>query len=598
MDDDVSRSLAELRRRELVDRMHEQLDELLAARDQTERLLRAIVEIGSELDLGATLERIVVAARDLIDAPYGAIGIRGQHGAIATFVHSGIDAETEHQIGRLPVGKGLLGVPLTNGQPLRLSDLTTHAAVVGFPEHHPQMRAFLGVPMTVRGEVFGTLYLADDDPVRTFSETDEMMVQGLASAAATAIDNAQLFERAKAVAEWTKSSREITTALLSGVETVASALRLIAERARELTDAEQAIVLVPSDLELSNNEIEALVVSAAAGPNSDLVVGQQVPIDGSTTGAVFVSGEPVITDLFRYPIVAFTDVGERPAVVVPLRARDSVVGVIAVARAVHHAPFDSSHLELMGDFADHAAIALTLASARDQARELMIVADRERIAHDLHDHVIQRIFAVGMDLQGTVSMARSPQVASRLNRAIDDLQSTINQIRTAVFKLEPSAGWAVTFRQRVQEAVADLTENRDIATTLRISGSTTAVDDALADHAEAVLKEAMSNSVRHSGATSLSIEVAVADELVLDIRDNGCGIAPNNVRHSGLANMQWRAEQAHGTCDIEALPAAAHRCGGQRRCCIVNWLRLVATPTLADGLSACFVGTKVPVNIH
>ena len=555
MDDDVTRSLAGLRRRELVDPIHEQLDELLTGRDQTERLLRAIVDIGSELHVGATLQRIVTAATDLIDAPYGAIGVRGQDGGIVTFVHSGMSAEIQQSIGRQPVGKGLLGIPLDDARVLRLGDLSEHSATVGFPEHHPRMRAFLGIPITVRGEVFGSLYLADDDPTRTFTGTDEMMVQGLASAAATAIDNAQLFERATAIAEWTKASREISTALLSGVEADTPPLRLIAERARELTDAEQAIVLVPTDPELPPIDTHILTVSAAAGPNADLVVGQRVPIEGSTTGAVFRSGQPVITDLFRYPIVAFTDVGERPAVVVPLQARDRVVGVIAVARAVHHAPFDNSHRELMGDFAAHAAIALTLADARDQARELMIAADRERIAHDLHDHVIQRIFAVGMDLQGTVTMARSPQVASRLNRTIDDLQSTINQIRTAVFKLGPSAGWGVTFRQRVQDAVSELTENRNIATTLHIAGSTTVVGDELADHAEAVLKEAVSNAIRHSGATSLRIEVAADDELVLDILDNGCGIGPDNARRSGLANMHRRAQQAHGTCDIENAPS-------------------------------------------
>lgn len=551
MDDDVTRSLSGLRRHELVDRMHEQRDELNTARDQTERLLRAIIDLGSELDLGATLQRIVTAATDLTGAPYGAIGVRGQDGRIVKFVHSGISAEIQRMIGRTPVGKGLLGIPLNDEQVVRIADLTEHSATVGFPEHHPRMRAFLGLPIMVRGDVFGSLYLADDDPVRAFSDTDEMMVLGLASAAATAIDNAQLFERATAVAEWTKASREITTALLSGVEAVTSPLQLIAERACELTDAEQAIVLVPSDPELPPMETHVLTVSAAAGPNADLVVGQQVPIADSTTGAVFRSGRPVITDSFRYPIVAFTDVGERPAVVVPLQARDGVVGVIAVARAVHHAPFDNSHLELMGDFADHAAIALTLATAREQARELMIVADRERIAHDLHDHVIQRIFAVGMDLQGTVAMARSPQVASRLNRTIDDLQSTINQIRTAVFKLEPSAGWGATFRQLVQDAVAELTENRHIATTLHISGSTAAVGDELADHAEAVLREALSNAVRHSGAASLTIEVAVTDELVLDILDDGCGIEASNARRSGLTNMSWRAQQVHGTCEIE-----------------------------------------------
>ena len=176
----MTRSLSGLRRHELVDRMHEQRDELNTARDQTERLLRAIIDLGSELDLGATLQRIVTAATDLTGAPYGAIGVRGQDGRIVKFVHSGISAEIQRMIGRTPVGKGLLGIPLNDEQVVRIADLTEHSATVGFPEHHhPRMRAFLGLPIMVRGDVFGSLYLADDDPVRAFSDTDEMMVLGL-----------------------------------------------------------------------------------------------------------------------------------------------------------------------------------------------------------------------------------------------------------------------------------------------------------------------------------------------------------------------------------------------------------------------------------
>ena len=224
---------------------------------------------------------------------------------------------------------------------------------------------------------------------------------------AWAIDNAKPFERVCASAKWTEASREITTALLSGEPRV-NPLQLIAERARELIEAEQAIVLVASDDEVPSEHIDTLVISTAVGLHSADVLGQTVPIEGSTTGSVYLSGTPVITDSFRHPIQAFTDVGQRPAIVMPLSAGDAVIGVMAVARNAHQQPFGHSHLELMSDFADHAAMALTLAASREQAREVSILADRERIAHDLHDHVIQKLFAAGMDLQGSVPHARSP----------------------------------------------------------------------------------------------------------------------------------------------------------------------------------------------
>jgi signal transduction histidine kinase len=209
----------------------------------------------------------------------------------------------------------------------------------------------------------------------------------------------------------------------------------------------------------------------------------------------------------------------------------------------------------MVDFADHAAVALTLAEAHEQERELTILGDRERIAHDLHDHVIQRLFVAGMDLQGTMARVRSPEVIERLTRTVDALQSTINEIRTTIFNLQPPAGSSGDFRYRIQQAVAELTEDRDLATTLRIPGPMIAVEPQLADHAEAVVIEAISNAVRHSGATSLIVEVAVADDLVINVIDNGRGIPADNQRRRGLANMAHRAQQVGGNCHISTPPA-------------------------------------------
>lgn len=553
--DDIRSAFTQLGRRELVAMMHEQLDELLASRDQMELLLRVVVQIGSDLDLEATLRRVITAAMSLTGATYGALGLRAADGRLASFLHAGMDADMVRRIGWPPQGKGLLGALLGRTEPLRLEDLSQHPAAAGFPQHHPPMQAFLGVPIVIRGAVFGSLYLSHVDASRVFSESDQVAASALASAAAFAIENAQLFDRVRRSAKWTSASREITTALLSGTDDAVRPMQMIVERALELTQAEQAIVLVPADSERPLDDIDTLVVSAAVGLFAGEVLGQRVPVAGSTTGGVFRSGKPLITDAFQYPIVGFTDVGERPAIVMPLHARDTVLGVIAVARNANEPQFDPDFLEVVSDFAGHAAMALTLAAGREHARELTILADRERIAHDLHDHVIQRLFAAGMDLQGTMALSRSPEVSHRLNRTLDALQSTIDDIRTTIFDLRSSPVAPTNIRQRIQEVVAELTAHRDLAVTLHFAGPLTAAAADLVDHAEAVVAEAVSNALRHSGGTTLTIDVVVDDRLTIDVVDNGRGIRADETRRSGLANLQHRAEQAFGTCEITSAPS-------------------------------------------
>ena len=338
-----------------MSQLNEQLDELVAARDQMEKLVQVMVGIGSDLELDVTLERIVNAAMELTEARYGTLGIRASDGALDTFVHAGIDDDTARWLGDLPVGDGL-----------RVEDLTTHLQAVGLHAHDPPMRALLAIPITVRAAHFGNLYLADDRPGRAFSETQENAVRALASAAAAAIDNARLFERERESAKWTNASREITTALLSG-DPQTGPLQLIVNRALELADAEQAILLVPSESGLPAHEVDTLVVAATAGRYSSEVIGQQVPMGASTTGGVARRGIPLITDSFQYPIEGFTDVGERSAIVMPLIADDAVLGVIAIARSSRQPAFGSDYLDLVSDFARHAAIALALAASREHA---------------------------------------------------------------------------------------------------------------------------------------------------------------------------------------------------------------------------------------
>lgn len=338
-----------------MSRANEQHDEPVAARDQMERLVRVIVEIGSDLDLEVTLHRVVRAAMELTGAPYGALGIRAADGRPVSFVRAGIDDETARRLGALTVGEGL-----------RVDEVSAHPDAGGLPAHDPPLRALLGIPITVRGAEFGSLYLVDGRPGRMFSESQEAAVRAMTTAAAAAIDNARLFERERESAKWTKASREITTALLSG-DPQTGPLQLIVNRALELADAEQAILLVPGEPTSPADDADTLVVAVTAGRYSKEVIGRQVPLDGSTTGGVARRGLPLITDSFQYPIEGFTDVGARSAVVMPLIADEAVLGVIAVARDPQRPPFGHDYLDLVSDFARHAAIALALAAGREHA---------------------------------------------------------------------------------------------------------------------------------------------------------------------------------------------------------------------------------------
>jgi serine phosphatase RsbU (regulator of sigma subunit)/anti-sigma regulatory factor (Ser/Thr protein kinase) len=345
---------------EPVSQPNEQLDELVEARDQLQKLVQVIVGIGSDLDMNVTLHRIVDAAMELTHARYGALGILASDGTPVSFVHAGIDEDTARRLGDLQIGEGL-----------RVEDLSAHPQAARLQEHGPPMRAFLGISIAVRAAHFGNLYLADDRPNRVFSATQEAAVRALASAAAAAIDNARLFERERESAKWTKASREITTALLSG-DPQTGPLQLIVNRALELAGAEQAILLVPSESDPAH-QVGTLVVAATAGRYASEVIGRQVPMDGSTTGGVARRGLPLITDSFEYPIEGFTDVGERSAIVMPLIADESVLGVIAIARNPQQPAFGSDYLDLVSDFARHAAIALALAVSREHALNQQLV---------------------------------------------------------------------------------------------------------------------------------------------------------------------------------------------------------------------------------
>ena len=541
-------TLSQLRLRELLMEVQDRVEQIVEGRDRLDGLVEAMLVVTSGLELDETLRTIVHTAIELVEAQYGALGVRGHDHELVEFIYEGINEEMHAQIGHLPEGLGVLGVLIDDPKPIRLDNISHHAASVGFPAHHPPMRTFLGVPVRIRDEVFGNLYLTEKAGGQPFSEDDEVLVQALAAAAGIAIDNARLYEQSKLRQSWIEATRDIATELLSGTDP-ARVFRHIADQCRHLSGAEMTLVAVPDDPELPAAEAEQLVVTATSGDGPASAF-QSFPLSGTPIGESFVRRVPG-----RFDSLEISDEIDPtgPALVLPLRATDTVAGVLVALRPVGAQPFSADQLDMMAAFADQAALAWQLASTQRRMHELDVLTDRDRIARDLHDHVIQRLFAVGLALQGTIPRARSPEVQQRLMDSVDDLQGVIQEIRTAIFDLHGGSSGVTRLRQRLDEAIAQFS-TPDLRTSAQYSGPLSVIDVALADHAEAVVREAVSNAVRHADATTLTVNVAVGDDLCIEVIDDGKGIA-DDVTPSGLTNLRQRAEDAGGSFSVDAIPA-------------------------------------------
>jgi signal transduction histidine kinase len=539
---------ARLRLDELLEQVREQLDEIVKTRDRMQGLLDAVLAVASGLELESTLRRIVSAAIELVDAKYGALGVLGPDGGISRFVYVGIDDGTRATMGSLPHGHGVLGQLITDPRPLRLADLGTHPVSVGFPPNHPPMRTFLGAPVRVRDEVYGNLYLTEKAAGEQFTADDETVVQALAAAAGIAVQNARLFEEVISRQRQLEAASEITTTLLSG-STADEALQLVAERAMELSAADGAFIL------LAPAPTHRHEVAAYAGLSADLVLNVLPVYDGGRVVThVLRTGAPVLADLDT--IAHVNPVGFGPVMGVPLlRTGDEVAGMIVALRRSGREPFRADELPLLASFADQASIVLELGTRQRTRRQLDVFADRDRIARDLHDHVVQRLFAAGMSLQATLLRSTEPDVRERLQRTVDQLDQTVREIRTSIFDLHTAQTTGETsLRRRLLDIAAEASHGGCLSPSVRISGPVdTVVPPKFAEHAEAVVREAVTNAVRHSGATELVVTVEASDMLVIDVTDNGVGMS-EPARRSGLRNLDRRASVCNGSFTVHTAP--------------------------------------------
>jgi len=526
------------------------LDSRMSAQGRVHSLLQAVLAIGGDLDLATVLRRLTEAAAQLAGARYAGLGVVDEEGGFSEFIPVGISKEQAERINRFPHGRGVLGAPLHARNALRLADLREHPEFGGFPEGHPQMATFLGVPIQVRDEVFGNLYLTEKANGGEFDEEDEAMVSALATAAGVAIENARLYEEARLRERWLAASTEITTRLLSGADTD-EVLAHLAAQAREIGGADTAVVLLPDPRARGH-----LFAEIADGPIAQEILGTPVEIHDSACGAVYESGEArIIPDLGEESCPMLTHRGYGPGLLVPLGTPGNTRGVLLLGKLSDRAPFTATIRRMLHSFSVQAGVALELAEARTDTERLVVLEERDRIAKDLHDVVIQRLFASAMTLMSTMRLIASPEVEERVRRTIDELDGTIREIRSTIFALQnPPSPRDTSLRGRILRLAENTAHSLGCHPGVSLDGPIDAsVPDEVGEHLLAVLGEGLTNVARHAGATEVHVSVAVEETagtsgtntLTLMLTDNGVGLPPEG-RRSGLRNLDQRARALGG----------------------------------------------------
>jgi signal transduction histidine kinase len=532
--------------REVLARVHGVLNEQARLR----LLLDAVVTMAADLSLDGVLSRIVVIASDLVDAQYAALGVldMGRDRRLRTFIHTGMSDEQVVEIGELPAGHGLLGLIIDQPEPLRLHDLTAHPASYGIPPGHPPMSSFLGVPVRIRDKVFGNLYLTEKAGGIDFTEEDESIVVALAAAAGVVIENARLYEEAAQRQEWLSATAEIT-GVLADPASQHAALQIIADRARSVAGADLAWVVAgrdPSDLVLEVLSGAEISRDALRSVSMEESLSARVVRKRATMTVADLGAEPGTIDWSA--TLGLPPLG--PAIVVPLGARGGVEGALTLAWLPERA-FGADTLDpaLPASFAEQAALALQLGRARADQQRLLLFEDRDRIGRDLHDLVIQRLFAVGLGLESVARSTSDLAVTARLATAVDDLDETIKDIRRTIFALGSLADSA-DLQAEVTRLVERAASTLKFRPTLKVEGPVrTLVPDNVAPDLLAVLGESLSNASRHADASTVEVLVSVSDQVRVVVSDNGRGMA-DDVRESGLGNMRERALKHGGTLTV------------------------------------------------
>lgn len=528
-----------------LDRVLAQLVSAAGEVQDTQGRLRSLLAasrlVASELELPVVLRRIAEAAVELVSARYAAIGVVAADGSLAEFVHVGMPDEVVSTIGHLPEGHGLLGSLIDEQRPIRLDHLRDDPRSSGFPAGHPPMESFVGVPVRVRGEVYGNLYVTESRR-GSFTAEDEELLIALAGTAGAAIDHARLFDETQRRQRWSAATAEVTATLLSGH--AEDSLDIIAGLVARLADADLVCVVVPA-------ESGEMRIRVAHGDLAERFAGVELSLEGTVAGKAFTSGQPVLSDL---PTASAIDpqLIFGPTMALPITAQGPDAGVITIARIAGRQAFTAGDLDMAADFSAQAGLALNLESARADQQRLAVLEDRARIARDLHDTVIQRLFAAGLSLQAASGSIADTAARAAVTAQVEALDTAISEIRTAIFALTATRPEGTSLRHRIIDLLSETSPLFAEPPRVNFVGAIDLLVGAdLAEDVLAVIRESLSNAARHADASEVSVAIAVdGDELTVAVRDNGRGTADRGGRSSGTANLGARAAARGGSYSL------------------------------------------------
>jgi signal transduction histidine kinase len=527
------------------------------AQQRLTALLDAVMAVTADLELGDVLTRIVHSACELVDAKYGALAVLGPDGErVVEFVTQGVTQQEREAIGDPPRGHGVLGLLIREGRARRLPDIAGHPDSYGFPPNHPPMHSFLGTPIRIRDEVFGNLYLTEKQGAAEFSPDDEAILVALAAAAGIAIDNARQYDKSRQQRRWLATTGAVTQLFLEG-DDESSAMRFLAQRTWELSQAQLTMVaLYDDDADLVVRAVQAAEPQDAGGSKS--VLG--TALRKRHWRELVASREPVLlltrpgdlrTDGLTNDVRALgASDAYGPTALLPITVGDDEIGVLAVAWAAASEPFVGDVVPPLAALAQQMGLALVAARGQQDRSRVALLEDRDRIARDMHDHVIQRLFATGLSLQSTSRLAEHPTVRARLDEAVDNLDAAIKDIRQTIFELH-RAKPTRELREEIADLVRGSTQTLGFVPDLTIEGRLDSLTAALEADLVAVVREGLANVVRHAKASSVSVRITINGTIQIEVADDGIGVPPTAVQ-SGLANLRERAESHGGSLSLRA----------------------------------------------
>jgi two-component system, NarL family, sensor histidine kinase DevS len=545
-----------------------------------ERRLLRLIEVGrglvSELDPEIVLERVLEAARDLTGARYAALGVLNEdRSELERFLYLGIDSETRAKIGDLPRGRGVLGLLIDEPKPLRLSDVGAHPRSFGFPPSHPPMATFLGIPILIRGEAFGNLYLTEKADGREFDEADEEAATVLAGWVAIAVENARLYERAEGrrlelerAVHGLEAMSEIALAV-GGETDLERILEIVVKRARAYVEAHRLVLML--------REGEELVLAAGAGELGRGVVGRRIPVEGSLSGQILRSGRTErVHELSKRLLLGspndYFGTGAETGLFVPMIYRGRAVGVlIAADRLTGDGDFTEDDADLLASFAASAATAVATArsGAEERPRHRIAAAERERSrwARELHDETLQALGARRVLLSNAIGRgdpelleAVARDVVEQLGEEIDKLRGLITELRPAVLD---QIGLGAAIEELAERMVVTEGVQPECEISLAREQEKTAerLEPELESAVYRVVQEALTNIAKHARAERVELRVVEEnDRLEIAVIDDGVGFDPGaDTDGFGVLGMRERVTMVGGSIELTSTPGSGTR---------------------------------------